>query len=271
MVYLRADKRCGAYERGIILEYIESPKNDHIKQAKKLTVKKNQKQTGEYLLDGWHLVQEALKSGQTPKRIYATEKFVNERDLKPFYEQLTEISPEVAKHLSDTQTPQGIFAIMPLRQQKLPDKLSGQFLLLDGIQDPGNVGTLVRTADAAGVQTVVFGNGTADAFGPKVLRAMQGSQFHLNIVSAKLADVVKGLKAAEIPVYGTELNPDAVPYKSVTPPNQFALIVGNEGNGMQPALLAETDANLYIPIKGEAESLNVAIAAAVVMFHLAGA
>lgn len=213
-------------------------------------------------------MEEAIKAGQTPRRIYATEKFVEERALRPFYDQITEISPEVAKHLAETPTPQGIFAVMDRVVGTLPEDFSGQYLLLDGIQDPGNVGTLVRTADAAGIHQVVFGNGTADAFNPKVLRAMQGSQFHVNITTAPLAGVIADLKAAAIPVYGTELNVNAKSYRDVAPSDQFALIVGNEGNGMDKALLAQTDTNLYIPIKGRAESLNVAIAAAVVMFHL---
>lgn len=103
----------------------------------------------------------------------------------------------MAKHLSDTETPQGIFAVMPRELASLP-ALTGQFLLLDGIQDPGNVGTLVRTADAAGVGTVVFGAGTADPFNPKVLRAMQGSQFHVRIVMADLAPLIAQLQAAGI-------------------------------------------------------------------------
>ncbi|WP_056989205.1 TrmH family RNA methyltransferase [Lacticaseibacillus camelliae] len=250
------------------MEYISSAKNDHIKAAKKLTVKKYQKQAGAYLLEGWHLVQEAINAGQQPRRIYATEKFLNERELKPFYDQTTEISPDVAKHLAETETPQGIFAVLPLEEDKLSEPLSGQYLLLDAIQDPGNVGTLVRTADAAGVKTVVFGGGTADPFNPKVLRAMQGSQFHVKIVSTPLPRLVENLKKAGIPVYGSELNDAAKPYREVAPSDQFALIVGNEGNGMSQDLLAATDQNLYIPIKGRAESLNVAIAAAVILFHL---
>lgn len=250
------------------MEYIASAKNEHIKTAKKLTVKKNQKDYGLYLLEGWHLVQEALASGLTPKRIYATDKFLDERELRPFYDQVTEISADVAKHLSETQAPQGIFAVMPRVAQQLPKPLAGQFLLLDGIQDPGNVGTLVRTADAAGVHTVVLGNGTADEYNPKVLRAMQGSQFHVTIVEADLKRLISDLQAAQVPVYGTELNVNAASYRTIDPSDQFALVVGNEGNGMQQALLHQTDKNLYIPLKGQAESLNVAIAAAVVLFHL---
>ena len=205
-----------------------------------------------------------------PYDIYATEKYVEDRALKPFYDKITQISESVSEHLSDTQTPQGIFAVMPRRAEQLPEPLSGQFLLLDAIQDPGNVGTLVRTADAAGIQTVVFGNGTADAFGPKVLRAMQGSQFHVRIVSAKLMPIIKALHRGGIPVYGSELNEKAKSYHSIQPSERFALIVGNEGNGMDPVLLQNTDTNLYIPIRGKAESLNVAVAAAVMMFHLVG-
>ncbi len=254
----------------ITMEKIMSPKNDHIKLAKKLTVKKYQKDYDCYLLEGPHLVHEALKAGVEPDVIYITDKYENDRELRPFYNKLVLVSEDVAEHLSATPTPQGMFAVLPLPHNELPKPLSGSFLLLDGIQDPGNVGTLVRTADAAGVGTVVLGKQTADAFSPKVLRAMQGSQFHINVVSGDLIKLTGQLQRAGIPVYGTELNDRAKSYGAIAKTDRFALIMGNEGNGLRPELLAKTDVNVYIPMRGRAESLNVGVAAGVVLFHLLG-
>jgi len=252
------------------MEKLTSPKNDHIKLAKKLTVKKYQKDYDRYLLEGPHDVRDALAAGVQPDRLYVTSKYTQDKDFRPYYNRTTEITPEVAAHLSSTSTSQGVFAVLPLPHNKLEEPLHGSFLLLDGIQDPGNVGTMVRTADAAGVQTVVLGKQTADAFSPKVLRAMQGSQFHVNVVSEDLVKLVPKLQRAGVPVYGTELNDQAKPYASIAKSDNFALIMGNEGNGMRPELLARTDVNIYIPMRGNAESLNVGVATGVVLFHIMG-
>ncbi len=149
-----------------------------------------------------------------------------------------------------------------------PETATGAWLLLDRIQDPGNIGTMVRTADAAGFRGVVFGNGTSSRYTPKVVRAMQGSQFHIDLTHGNLEDWVKALEARQIPVYGSALNDQAEDYSTVTPQADFGLILGNEGQGMSERLMTQTTTNLYIPIKGQAESLNVAVAAGILMFKL---
>ena len=250
------------------MRYIESPKNEQIKQVKKLTKKKYQRREGKYLLEDWHLVADAIRAQAPIEAIYTTAKYTNEPLLRRFYAKTTLISPEVAKALTATETPQGIFAVITLPKQVLPQHFDGAWLLLDRVQDPGNVGTMVRTADAAGFAGVILGNGSVDEYNPKVLRSMQGSQFHLSVLHADLNEVITRLQAQKMPVYGSELNEQALPYREVTPLNDFALIVGNEGHGMSDDLLTKTDHNLYIPIKGQAESLNVAVAAGVLMFWL---
>ena len=167
--------------------------------------------------------------------------------------------------LSELPTPQGIIAVV--KKHSLTVDLDGAWLLLDNVQDPGNVGTMIRTADAAGFTGVVLGKGTADIYSTKVLRSMQGSNFHLPIISMDLTEAVTIFKEKEIPVYGTELNKDAIDYRQAAPGKKVALILGNEGQGVRSELLEMTDQNLYIPIYGQAESLNVGIAAGILMYH----
>lgn len=253
------------------MEKINSLQNAHVKAWKKLQTKKGRKQQEQYLLDGWHLVNEAVKAKVPIKTLLITGKQLEtEPDLTRF-PAVVEISEEVASHISATVTPQGVFAVIVLPKQtddlaKLD--LSRPWLLLDNVQDPGNIGTMVRTADAAGFAGVAFGTGTVDIHQPKVERAMQGSQFHLQLISTDLNELIDQLQAADAPVYGSELNPEAAQYSDIDAPASFGLIMGNEGNGMSRDLLARTDKNLYIPIKGRAESLNVAIAAGILMFGL---
>ncbi|BDZ30745.1 RNA methyltransferase [Lactiplantibacillus sp. WILCCON 0030] len=254
------------------MEKINSLQNVHVKAWKKLQTKKGRKQQGYYLLDGWHLVNEAVKAKVSIKTLLITGK---QLELKPdltHFPAVIEISDEVASHISATVTPQGVFALAVLPKPSddplATVDLSRPWLLLDNVQDPGNIGTMVRTADAAGFGGVAFGTGTVDIHQPKVERAMQGSQFHLQLISTDLRDLVKLLQAQGKPVYGSELNPEAAQYLDVKAPASFGLIMGNEGNGMSDDLLALTDQNLYIPLKGQAESLNVAIAAGILMFGL---
>ncbi|AMV61372.1 rRNA methylase [Pediococcus damnosus] len=255
------------------METILSTQNNRVKEWEKLKTKKGRKKTGMYIIEGRHLVNEVLQNEADVVYVVATQDELDEIKFDVPEDLLVIVSDKIADRLSDTVTTQGIFAIVRIpnkeRQIQDPDSdVTGAWLLLDNIQDPGNIGTMVRTADAAGFQGVIFGKGTADIFNPKIQRAMQGSQFHIRLVLGNLEEWIKSFKTANIPVFGTELNPQAKSYKDIDTTDDFALIMGNEGNGMSQELLSQTTANLYIPIKGQAESLNVAVAAGILMFSL---
>ncbi|MFD1471095.1 TrmH family RNA methyltransferase [Companilactobacillus mishanensis] len=250
------------------MKYIESRKNDEIKQINKLSKTKQIKKTGTYLIEGFHLVREADENEQEIVTLLATEKNEEDRLVKKYYDNTLIISEEIAKDLSETQTPQGIFAVLKIKtEDKTPD-FKGQWVILADVQDPGNVGTIVRTADAAGFDGVVTSLETADIYQPKVQRSMQGSQFHLPIYRMDLEDAIKKAKIADLTVYGSEVNSEAVPYKELDKTDNFALVMGNEAHGLSENTLKMTDKNIYIPILGKAESLNVAVAAGVLMYGL---
>lgn len=254
-------------------EKITSGQNKKVKQWRSLTSKKGRKATQTYLLEGWHLVQEAIKAQQKLTAIMGTaDQLADHVAELPADVATYELTDSIAQTLGDTGTPQGIFATVPLPKDTAgdPTTAKGVWLFLDYVQDPGNIGTMVRTADAAGLAGVVFGKGTASRFLPKVLRSMQGSQFHIELVEADLHDWISTFTGRQLPVYGTNLDPQAKDYRDVPALTAGAIVMGNEGNGMAPDLQKLTTRNLYIPIKGQAESLNVAIAAGVVMFRLVG-
>lgn len=253
------------------MEELTSIHNQRVKNWKKLQTRKYRRQTGQYMLDGWHLVQEAIQSGLTIHELIGTSDALAEHsDIVSRVDAVYQVTPEIMRHITETITPQGIAAIVDMpdlkRMPKLP--LHGAWLLLDRVQDPGNVGTMVRTADAAGFAGVVAGDGTADLCSPKVVRSMQGSQFHLQLFEGDLSKWIDDFKHQQAPVYGTQLNPAAKNFRSVHPGNDFALIMGNEGQGMSDRLLSQTTDNLYIPMRGQAESLNVAVSAGILMFQL---
>lgn len=248
------------------MEELKSAKNARVKEWKKLLTKKGRDQSGNYMLEGAHLIEEALKSDDIIE-IMVQNNFtaIEIEQLRKF--PVTLISPEISQAISATETPQGIFAACKKRSAGVNPAVHRKLLLLDGVQDPGNIGTMIRTADAAGIDAVIFGERTGDLYNPKVIRSAQGSHFHLQTETGSLTEWIQKLKSADIPVYGTALE-NASPFTEVTPTDSFALIVGNEGAGVDPANLRQTDQNLYIPLYGKSESLNVAVAAGILLYHL---
>ena len=247
------------------MKYIESVKNPQVKQWKKLSAKKERDKTGKYLVEGFHLVEEALKEG------IVLEVIMNEETELPaqFRIEGTEVvyvKSDVMKAICDTETPQGIAAVCEQRAITLSEINPERVLLIDAVQDPGNIGTMIRTADAAGMDCVILGEGCADPYNPKVVRSTQGSLFHLPVIKGSLADVIDELKAKGIPVYGTALE-GASPLDKAEKSDRYAILVGNEGQGVSKDLLTKTTANLYIPIYGKSESLNVGVAAGILMYH----
>ena len=252
------------------MERIESVQNKQVKEWKKLLTRKGRKKQNKYLIEGLHLVEEAVKAGIEIEHILIREDKLDQYtaivDQVPGI--LIIISESISESLSDSVTEQGIFAVIMQKEEENAIHGNKPVLMLDQVQDPGNLGTLIRTADAAGFEAVIIGEGSVDLYNPKALRSAQGSHFHLPVIHSALENWISQFKEKNIPVYGTALDERAVSYHTVEPKEQFALIVGNEGNGVADQLLQETTTNLYIPIKGQAESLNVAIAASILMFSL---
>ncbi|MFC4321026.1 TrmH family RNA methyltransferase [Litchfieldia salsa] len=251
------------------MKKIESIKNPLVKEWKKLQTRKERERTQSFLIEGFHLVEEALGY---PDRV--TQIIISENAEMPSRWELNDITiivvtDEIMKEICDTETTQGIAAVCKKvdSHDLNMDKPSPRFLLIDAVQDPGNLGTIIRTAEAAGIDAIFIGEGTVDIYNSKVVRSTQGAIFHLPIIKGNLHEWIRRLKERNIPVYGTALQ-NAVPYQEVSSKGSFALIVGNEGNGVAKDLLVETTQNLYIPIYGKSESLNVAIAAAILVYHL---
>jgi len=253
--------------KGEYMKHMQSNKNEKVKQWKKLLTKKGRDQSGLFLVEGEHLVYEAKEAGVIHELI-VSESYYSKLPKSLFSNIETYIlANEIVGTLSDTETPQGIFATCkPMKAENIQGE---RFLLIDSVQDPGNVGTMIRTADAVGVDAVIIGEGSVDIYNPKVLRSAQGSHFHLPIIRGNLEKWIDTLKENSIPVYGTALK-GAHPMYEVDGGQPFALIVGNEGQGVNQELLKKTTKNLYIPIYGKSESLNVSVATGVLLYYLRG-
>lgn len=242
---------------------ITSSQNSQVKDWRKLQTKKYRVNTQSFLIEGFHLIEEALNSGWTIATIIVQEGTTLPSWLTEQNHQL--VSKQVFTAISQTEAPQGIAAVVKMPQAQ---PISGDYLLLiDQVQDPGNLGTMIRTADAAGFSQVVLGKGTVDLYNDKVIRASQGSIFHIPVVEADLLELIPQLQQQTYRVLASALD-NAVSYAAASNLNKAALVMGNEGSGINPGILKLADQCIKIPIYGQAESLNVSVAAGILMYQM---
>ncbi len=243
--------------------FISSLDNSMIKYLLKLKQKKYRDLYNEYIVEGLHLVKEAYKSKVVKKVI-----ILKGRD-NPFEEECLYVSEEVMKKLSDLDSFSDIIALCVKKEMK---EITGdKILLLDKIQDPGNLGTIIRSSKAFNVDTLVLSSDSVDLYNSKVLRATQGIYNYLNIVKMPLEEAIGIIKNKNIPLYGTDVNQGRnVKELSKKEKERFALIMGNEGQGLNPQYKKRCDSNLYIPINSDVESLNVATASSILLYELNG-
>lgn len=242
---------------------IRSRSNSTIKAAKKLLQKKYRKQS--YLIEGWHLFEEAQKADATFLNIFVLDEMAYR--VKD-YPNVSLVTIEILKELSESPTPQGVIAEVAITEGAFPEGLSGRYLFLEDVQDPGNVGTIIRTADAAGFDGVFLSDKTADIYNPKTLRSMQGSHFHLPIWRQSTSDLLALFRASELQIVATTLSKHSIDYKEVVNRDGFVLVLGNEGSGISSEVAKVADQLVHISMPGQAESLNVAVAAGILIFSL---
>lgn len=234
---------------------IQSVNNKTIKELVKLKNKKTRDEKGLFLVDGYHMVEEAMKAHLCDLVITTDESRENE-------ENVLVVSQSVMEKLSYTKTPQPIMAVCHKKDNIV--KHYDRILILDGVQDPGNLGTILRSALAFGFKQIVLSNDCVDLYNDKALRSTQGALFHLDIVRDDLKKVIPELKEMGVKVIATSLH-NASSIEDITPSSKMAFIMGNEGNGVREETINMSDQSLYIPIE-TMESLNVGVAAGIVMY-----
>lgn len=244
------------------MEHITSLKNPKVAAWKALKDRKGRRESGCFLVEGRKMVEEALKSAFDVEAVLVQEGVSFPDGLTmPVYE----LPAHVLAAVCDTKTPQGIAAVVQMKEQSA---LGKHIVVLDGVQDPGNVGTIIRTADAAGLDGVLLSNQCADVFSPKVLRATMGSIFRMNLrTTDDLPGELTKLREKGYSILSSQL--DGTPfYEREKVAERFALIVGNEGNGVSEQVQQTATHRVRLPMRGGAESLNAAIAAAIMMYEL---
>lgn len=182
--------------------------------------------------------------------------------------QLCAVSKSLLAELSGVETPQGL-VFTCARPISAPEQLAGaqRLMLLDGLQDPGNLGTILRTADAFAADGVILCEGCVDPASPKVVRATMGAVFRIPLVSCPMEQAAELVRSLGLPLYATALAEDSVPL-SMVPLSRSAVIIGNEGRGVSERALALCDRKIIIPMRGRAESLNASVAASIVLYEM---
>ena len=235
---------------------IESINNEKIKQYSKLKDKKYRELEGLYLVSTPHLVLEALKNNVV-KEIFLLESKEN------IYGNVTFVTIPVMKKLSNLDTPPEVVAVVFKEPKK---EIKGNILLLDRIQDPGNLGTIIRSAAAFNIDTIILGDGCVDLYNEKVLRAAEGMHFNINIYSENLLDVIPVLKEQNYQIIGTKLT-NGTELSKFKPNKKYALVMGNEGSGVNNSILNLCDDYVYIKMNEQCESLNVGVATSIILYE----
>lgn len=245
------------------MERITSRQNALCGHIKKLNSSRSyRREVGEFIVEGPKLVAEAVQGGGEIRTLVYAE---GQPSLGLSNIREVEMPADLFGSICDTKTPQGVLAICALPQIDAPDMLPpGRYLVLDGVQDPGNVGTIWRTADAFGADGLVLLEGCADPFSPKTVRATMGACFRLPIWEVETANLRPVL--GEMPLYVTALREDTEDVRSA-PLTHAAVVIGSEGRGASDTVLNLCDKTLKIPMRERCESLNAAVAATVILWE----
>ncbi|MDO4799448.1 MAG: RNA methyltransferase [Bacillota bacterium] len=270
------------------MKYLQSKDNATFKSLKSLLTRKGRKQSGQFLLEGARYIRSALEMGIRPEMLIFSEEIPEDA---PSYGMMSmyglascslRLSNALFAELSDTEHSQGVLAVFGLANllTGAPTSPRGDVVVLDVVRDPGNVGTILRTADAAGISQVFLVEGCADPFSPKAMRSTAGSILHLRLTIAPRRQIIEMLRAQGYRIVASTLGDSqesrgffrqcaghggTVPGGEKTP---LALVLGNEAQGVSSGFLEAADARIHIPIYGRAESLNVAVAAGILIYQM---
>lgn len=253
---------------------IVSVSNPRVKLWSQLLTKRGREDQGLFLLEGIHLVMEAFRSEIDVKSVlYSIEKGIpaelSEYTKPGASAEWIGVSDAVLAKCTETQTPQGVVAVCRKLRWTAEDLLAqpdALVIAVDGVQDPGNLGTIIRSADAVGATGVLLGRGTVDVYNPKTVRSTMGSMFHLPVVDGDLRSILPMAKEKGIRLVGTRLGASRHCYElDMTQPTWF--LMGNEGSGLSSDIEAYVDTDIVIPMRGRAESLNVAMATSVLLYE----
>jgi len=255
------------------MDDIKSIKNSKVKELRKLYKKKYRKEKGQFILEGLRLIRGAYQAGADINNIFLSSQFYQSNKTESFLinneDKLIFVTEQLIERVADTKNPQSVIAVVNQIKFTQDEVVAKDYILiLDQIQDPGNMGTIIRTAVAAGFQSIVISKGSVDIFNLKVLRASMGAVFCLPMIKdVKIDELIKLLKAKEQTIYAADLETDSY-YNDLKYKKPLSLIIGNEAHGIRKKILDRADQITKIQLRGNIESLNAGVAAGILMFKI---
>lgn len=260
-----------------MITMISSKDNEKVKYTKSLLKTKNRNKENKFIIEGYRILTLAIECNVDLDYVFINEDFEKKKEHLDFINILNNKNVKIYKttnkifgELIDTENTQGILAVVGFKNRDIDNNIKNSHkfvLILDRIQDPGNMGTIIRTADAAGVDAIINLKGCVDIYNPKVIRSTMGSIFDMNIIHATQEDTLRVLKNNNFEIVSSFLNTENY-YNEVNYKDKVALVIGNEANGVNDELIKESDTLVKIPIYGNAESLNAAISSAILMYEI---
>ena len=254
------------------MNVITSKDNDNIKKIKKLKEKKYRKQEGKYIIEGSKLIEEAIKENAKIEQIIVCEDCITEATNSNLLYEIAKydciyVSEKVFKTLTDVSTPRGMLAVIKKKDNKKEVNYNEDMIvILDGVQDPGNMGTILRTIDSAGLSQVIVTKEVVDAYSPKVVRSTMGAIFRVNIIETEdKLKMIKEIKKHKFNVAATSLEASKSIYDVEF--NKIAIVIGNEANGVSQEVLDLADTKMIIPMPGRTESLNASVATGILIYE----
>lgn len=261
------------------MKEITSSSNPILKEVKSLYKKKERYNRGLFLIEGVKIVEECIHSNGNISYILISDDLLNSTGGGELFELIQKkryetihVSANLLREVADTENPQGILAVVKINSTSIEQilKVENKFIIiLDGLQDPGNLGTIIRTADAFKSSGVIMTEGCVDVYNPKVIRSTMGSIFHVpTFYTDNKIEFVNTLRDEGVEVYTTSLEGENYIYE-VDFKKDFAIVIGNEANGVSKELMSLANCLIKIPMRGKAESLNAAIATSIIMYEAA--
>lgn len=255
------------------MQIITSKDNEIIKNIRKLKEKKYRDANNEYLIEGIKLIKEAVEEKAKIKLIVVCEESIEDGDIdqKLLYEiakyDCIYVNKKVFSILTDVQNPQGILAVIEKKNNEEDINYKEDIIVvLDGIQDPGNLGTILRTIDSVGLSQVIVSKETADSYNPKVVRSTMGAIFRVNVIESEdLLQTLKNLKKHKYKIMSTSLETNNSIYDVEY--NKKVIVIGNEANGVSKNVLEYADEKIKIPMLGKTESLNASVATSIILYE----
>ena len=249
------------------MEFINSLDNSTIKKVKKLKQRKYREEEKKFLAEG----RKFLDFTYTPDLIILKENFEDFENITTKLERFDcrkiVVNDSIFKELTSQENSQGVILVYPYCETNI-EKINNNIIVLDKIQDPGNLGTIIRVADAAGFKDIILSKGSVDCYNEKCVRSSMGSIFNMNIVYMEELQLIHFLKEKKYKFLVTALENNSIEYTDITLNEKNAIIFGSEGNGVSDNFLKAADETVIIPIYGSAESLNVAMASGIILYKV---